>query len=90
MASYYELVSEVARWMQHSGIEKEQAAAYTTTMLHALSATTLNQNYESLLTMSEECLTPGGLNEHVVNELRRQEWFGEIQSPLNEVLKRIQ
>ncbi|MEM7292070.1 MAG: NAD(P)-binding domain-containing protein, partial [Pseudomonadota bacterium] len=57
MASYFELVANIAAWMQEEGVDAKQATLYVTSMVNALSKLTTRVDAEKLQRMSEACLT---------------------------------
>ena len=89
MATYFELVAQIATWLNQNGVSSKNSASYASTMLHALAATTIDKDLQQLKEMSDECLTQGGLNEQVLFSKRQSEWFHSIDENLDTILRRI-
>jgi pyrroline-5-carboxylate reductase len=89
MATYFEFVATTALWLQQHDVPAPEAAHYATSLFHALSAMTLEKDARSLQAMSVECLTKGGLNEQVLLQLRRRDWFKGLHDMLGGVLARL-
>lgn len=89
MATYFEFSSSVAAWIHAQGLPEDASATYATTMLQALAATTVGKDFHQHDEMSEECLTPGGLNESILFQLRETGWFDSIEQNLNRIYSRI-
>jgi pyrroline-5-carboxylate reductase len=89
MASFFELVATLARWMESKGVDSRSAAAYAKSMIHALSSLALEANDTQLQELSVECLTKGGLNEQVLQECRDANWFDVIPAKLDRILMRL-
>lgn len=89
MASFFELVASHARWMEGYGISKSVAADYASSLSRALAEMTCRVDHEGLQEMAEECLTIGGLNEQVLNESKRDDWFEQMQMRLDRIADRL-
>ena len=89
MASFFELVASHARWMESYGISKPVAADYASSLSRALAEMTCRVDHKGLQEMAEECLTIGGLNEQVLNESERDDWFGQMQMRLDRIADRL-
>jgi pyrroline-5-carboxylate reductase len=89
MASYYEIVAVLARWMESKGVDSPSAAAYAKSMIHALSSLAMDANERQLQELSSECLTKGGLNEQVLRECQAADWFEMIPLRLDRIMERL-
>jgi pyrroline-5-carboxylate reductase len=89
MASFFEIVATLARWMESKGVDSQSAAAYATSMIHALSSLALDADESQLQELSAECLTKGGLNEQVLHECQNEDWFDVIPAKLDRILMRL-
>lgn len=89
MASYFELVATVSHWFEREAVPSREAALYATSLFGALSKQTAEVDFKCLKDMSEECLTPGGINEQVLLNLRRNGWFEMVQTMLDEIRDRL-
>ncbi len=78
MAVFFELVASLARWLESHDVPANQASLYATNVIYALSSLTTKTDAESLQTMSEQCLTSGGLNEQVLSGCKDAGWIGRL------------
>lgn len=89
MAMYYEMTSNIAVYMKNGGLAAEEAARYASSMMVALADSTERVNYDELLQMSEDCLTPGGLNEQVLFGLREAGWYDSLEKEMEGIKTRL-
>ncbi|MEE2825626.1 MAG: NAD(P)-binding domain-containing protein [Planctomycetota bacterium] len=89
MANFFEATAWQARWMEEQGVPREEAARYASSLSAGLSALTTRSDPAELQSLSRECLTAGGLNEHVLNKSLEIDWFDRIRVPLEQVLSRL-
>ena len=89
MAAFFDLVANIADWMEQEGIAAEQSALYTTSLVHALASLTTKVDPVNLQKMSEACLTPGGLNEQVLHGCRREGWTEIFRNQMDEIMLRL-
>ncbi len=89
MATFFRWVAENAAWMAAQGVPDEQAALYSASLTEALANLTLAANPQQLQALSQECLTPGGLNEQVLKELEKQDWFAAMNTALDGIMHRL-
>ncbi len=89
MATFFDLVANIANWMEVEGVDPEQAALYTSSMMHALAALTTKVDSENLQLMSQACLTPGGLNEQVLLGCQSENWSGTLRAQLDQIMLRL-
>jgi len=85
---FFELVATTARWTERQGIPPEAAAAYATSLFHALAGLTLDKDAAALQQLAAE-MTPGGLNEQVLHELRKRHWFAAEEEMMQLILARL-
>lgn len=89
MAMFYELVSGTAKFMEQNGLPADAAALYATSMWHSLAGSTMLVDEHELHQMSNDCLTPGGLNEQVLFGLRDANWYGLLEKEMNGIKDRL-
>lgn len=89
MAVFFELVSTHAGWLESEGVPAQPAHAYSTSIFHALSTMASNTSPAALQSLSEECLTAGGLNEQVLHECRDADWFETFRVRLERIQQRL-
>ena len=89
MAMFYEVVSTTASYMTKEGLPAAESALYATSMIHALADSTLRVDDTELQAMSEDCLTPGGLNEQVLHGLRGRGWYSDLEAEMDGIRDRL-
>lgn len=89
MAMFYEMVSKTAMFMQKGGLPPHESALYATSMWHALAGNTTRVDHQELHQMSNDCLTPGGLNEQVLFGLRDANWYGLLEKEMDGIKERL-
>lgn len=89
MATLFETVATSAKWLEDQGVPDAQAAAYASSMFQALAQLTTLEDASGLKAMAEDCLTAGGVNEQVLNELREAEWFDALRQRLDRIMARF-
>lgn len=85
---FFELVATTARWTERQGVPPAEAAAYTTSLFHALAGLTVEKDATALQHLAAE-MTPGGLNEQVLDELRKRHWFAAQEEMMQLILARL-
>lgn len=89
MATFFELVATNARWIESKGVSRQQSAMYSASLFHALALLARDLDPQELQSISQECLTAGGLNEQVLHSSTADGWFRLIEQKLEQILKRI-
>lgn len=88
MANFYALLENSASWLVEQGLPYEDARAYLsgfyTGLAHDLTCVPLGFS-----AMAKSCMTPGGLNEQVYNELAGRGTYDHFSDALDHVLQRI-
>ena len=69
MATHHRFSATVAKWIVSQGVPNEVASVYASQMINGLTNLECSVDYPSLQELADECLTAGGLNEQVLNEL---------------------
>lgn len=90
MATFFRWVADNAAWMAAQGVPEDQAALYSASLSEALANLTLAADPQQLQALSQECLTPGGLNEQVLTELEKQGWFAAMNTALDGIMHRLE
>jgi pyrroline-5-carboxylate reductase len=90
MADYFDQVATVSSWMESHAMEPDTAARYTTSLYHALASLTLGQTPDALQSMSDECLTPGGLNEQFLRTRMAGGSRDTLKAGLDDILARLE
>ena len=89
MATFFELVATHSKWLQERGVSSKAATQYSITLFQALSLSLKDLCPQELQDLSTECLTAGGLNEQLLNVTRSKGWDDELQTGLDQILKRV-
>lgn len=89
MAMFYEVVATTAGYMEDAGLPATAAAQYASSMMHALADSTLDADPAELQSLSETCLTPGGLNEQVLFGLRKVGWYESLRGEMEGIKNRL-
>ena len=89
MAMFYEMVSKTAKFMEGEGLSPKASAQYASSMWHALAGNTTRATPEELHNLTDECLTPGGLNEQVLFGLRDANWYGLLEKEMIGIKDRL-
>ena len=90
MATFFTWVASNARWLESKNVPAKESALYTTSVFHALATMTTRTDAQGLQAMSEQCLTPGGLNEQVLEGVRKACSIEHIQAEIERVMLRLE
>ena len=90
MATFFAWVASNARWLETKNVPAKESALYATSVIHALATMTTHTDAKGLQAMSEECLTPGGLNEQVLAGVRKAGSLEQIQAEIERVMSRLE
>ena len=88
MASFYELMNILSKWLIRKKINKIDAQKYVTLLYSALAELALINSSKPLKNLVDE-QTPGGLNWQGVNELRKSGYYRLLEKSLNKIYKRL-
>ena len=88
MASFYELMNILSKWLIRKKINKIDAQKYVTLLYSALAELALINSSKSLKNLVDE-QTPGGLNWQGVNELRKSGYYRLLEKSLKKIYKRL-
>ena len=88
MASYYELLHVLSKWLIRKKISKIDAQKYVTLLYSALADLALANSSKPLKNLVNE-QTPGGLNWQGVNELRKLGYYRLLEKSLKKIYKRL-
>ncbi|MGY0237061.1 NAD(P)-binding domain-containing protein [Longispora urticae] len=87
-AAHLDYLATIAGWLADQGVEPEVATAYTTHIFGQLGQA-LSEHTGPLDPLTEEYMTPGGINEQLMADLRRAEVPGVVRRALDRVLARL-
>ena len=88
MASFYELLNVLSKWLIRKKTNKLDAQKYVTLLYSALAELALLNSSKPLKNLVNE-QTPGGLNWQGVNELRKSGYYRLLEKSLNKIYKRL-
>ena len=88
MASFYELLDVLSKWLIRKKTNKLYAQKYVTLLYSALAELALANSFKPLKNLVNE-QTPGGLNWQGVNELRKLGYYRLLEKSLNNIYKRL-
>ena len=88
MASFYELLNVLSKWLIRKKINKLDAQKYVTLLYSALAELAVISSSKSLKRLVDE-QTPGGLNWQGVNELKKSGYYKLLEKSLRNIYKRL-
>ena len=88
MASFYELLNVLSKWLIRKKTNKSDAQKYVTLLYSALAELALLNSSKPLKNLVNE-QTPGGLNWQGVNELRKSGYYRLLEKSLKKIYKRL-
>ena len=88
MASFYELLNVLSKWLIRKKTNKLDAQKYVTLLYSALAELALLNSSKPLKNLVNE-QTPGGLNWQGVNELKKLGYYRLLEKSLNKIYKRL-
>ena len=89
MAPFYELLKVLSDWLVKRGVRRNEAQKYITSLFVALSEDSIINSKKDLKYLVKDSQTPGGLNEQVVKQLRKDGFYRHLEKSLNSILKRL-
>ena len=88
MASFYELLNVLSKWLIRKKTNELDAQKYVTLLYSALADLALKNSSKPLKNLVEE-QTPGGLNWQGVNELKKLGYYELLEKSLTKIYKRL-
>ena len=88
MASFYELLNVLSKWLIRKKTNETDAQKYVTLLYSALAELALFKSSKPLKNLVDE-QTPGGLNWQGVNELRKLGYYRLLEKSLKKIYKRL-
>ncbi|MEZ0471990.1 NAD(P)-binding domain-containing protein [Luteimonas salinilitoris] len=87
-AAHLEYLTTIAKWLADHGVDYDAAAAYTTHIFGQLGQSLL-QRTDSLTALTDKHMTPGGINEQLMTDLRRNGVPDVVRRALDRILARL-
>ncbi len=88
MASFYELLNTLSKWLIRKKTNKLDAQKYVTSLYSALAELALLNSSKPLKNLVNE-QTPGGLNWQGVNDLKKLGYYRLLEKSLKRIYKRL-
>ena len=88
MASFYELLNTLSKWLIRKKTNKLDAQKYVTSLYSALAELALLNSSKPLKNLVNE-QTPGGLNYQGVNDLKKLGYYRLLEKSLKRIYKRL-
>ena len=88
MASFYELLNILSKWLIRKKTNSLDSQRYVTLLYSALAELALTNSSKPLKNLVNE-QTPGGLNWQGVNELRKSGYYRLLEKSLKKIYKRL-
>ena len=88
MASFYELLNVLSKWLIRKKTNKLDAQKYVTLLYSALAELAQSNSSKPLKNLVNE-QTPGGLNWQGVNELRKSGYYRLLEKSLKKIYRRL-
>ena len=88
MASFYELLNFLSKWLIRKKTNSIDSQKYVTLLYSALAELALMNSSKPLKNLVDE-QTPGGLNWQGVNELRKSGYYKLLEKSLKKIYKRL-
>ena len=89
MASYYELLTTSAKWLQDKGMKQISSQKYIISLFSSLSDAANLYSEKDLALLVKKSQTPKGLNEQTLKFLRKSGFYSKLYNALNRILKRL-
>ncbi len=89
IAPYFALIAAGAGWAANAGVAAPTAGTYLATMFHALSTLAVRAPDGDFEALTAEAMTPGGLNEQALKEIRAAGGFEAFLAALDAILARL-
>ena len=89
MATYFEIFNTAHKWFLKKGINKNKSMEYLSHLFKALNNETIkNANY-SMDKMIKEFQTKGGINEELLNKVKKSGVFKNLNKGFDKIYKRV-
>ena len=89
IAPYFALIAAGAGWAVNAGVAAPTAGTYLATMFHALSTLAVRAPGGDVEALVAEAMTPGGLNQQALKEIRAAGGFEAFLAALDAILARL-
>jgi pyrroline-5-carboxylate reductase len=87
-AAHLDYLTTIATWLTDHGVDSAVATAYTTHIFGQLGQSLLQQT-DPLATLTDKHMTPGGINQQLMADLRRERVPDKVRRALDRILARL-
>ncbi len=87
-AAHLDYLGTIATWLAEQGVDRTAATEYITHIFGQLGQTLLHST-DSLAALTDKHMTPGGINEQLMTDLRADGVPGMVRHALDRVLSRL-
>lgn len=87
-AAHLDYLTTIASWLADHGVDNDDATAYVAHVF-AQVGSSLSEHSGSLATLTEKHMTPGGINEQLMTDLRRDGMPDALRTALDRILARL-
>ncbi len=87
-AAHLDYLTTIANWLTDHGVDHDAATTYTTHIFGQLGRTLLERT-DSLATLTGKHMTPGGINEQLMTDLRTDGVPDTVRRALDRILERL-
>jgi pyrroline-5-carboxylate reductase len=87
-AAHLDYLTTIADWLADHGVDSDTATAYTTHIFGQLGQSLL-QRTDSLATLTDQHMTPGGINQQLMSDLRHERFPDMVRRALDRILARL-
>jgi pyrroline-5-carboxylate reductase len=87
-AAHFDYLTTIANWLAEHGVDADAATTYTTHIFGQLGQSML-QRTDSLAALTDKHTTPGGINQQLVSDLRRDRLPDMVRRALDRILARL-
>jgi pyrroline-5-carboxylate reductase len=87
-AAHLDYLTTIANWLTDHGADSDTATAYTTHVFGQLGQSLLQQT-DPLAALTDKHMTPGGINQQLMSDLRRDRFPDMVRRALDRILARL-
>ncbi len=87
-AAHLDYLNTITGWLTEHGVEDDLASAYTMHIFGQLGQSLVDRP-ESLMALTGKYMTPGGINEQLMSDLRREGMPDAVRHALDRILNRL-
>jgi pyrroline-5-carboxylate reductase len=89
MATYFEIFNTAHKWFLRKGINKNKSMEYLSHLFKALNNETIKNSNSSMDKMIKEFQTKGGINEELLNRVKKSGVFKNLDKGFEKIYNRV-